>query len=77
MNSPSPKSTPAPQNGTIQADLTVVGGAGHVGIPLVLAFAEAGMTVNINDRNEAVLALLRAGKLPFICLLYTSDAADE
>ena len=23
------------------ADLTVVGGAGHVGIPLVLAFAEA------------------------------------
>ena len=24
------------------ADLTIVGGGGHVGIPLVLAFAEAG-----------------------------------
>lgn len=50
----------------MQADLTVVGGGGHVGIPLVLAFAEAGMTVNVNDRNEAVLATLRSGKLPFI-----------
>ena len=47
-------------------DITIVGGAGHVGIPLVLAFAEAGMTVNINDLNEATLATLRAGKLPFI-----------
>jgi len=39
---------------------------GHVGIPLVLAFAEAGMTVNVNDLNEAVLASLASGKLPFI-----------
>ena len=44
----------------------MVGGAGHVGIPLVLAFAEAGMTVNVNDLNEATLATLRSGKLPFI-----------
>jgi len=66
LNSPSTKSTPIAQSGTAQADLTVVGGGGHVGIPLVLAFAEAGMTVNINDLNEAVLALLRSGKLPFI-----------
>src|SRR5262249_48120443 len=48
------------------ADITVVGGAGHVGIPLVLAFAEAGLTVNVNDLNEAALATLRSGKLPFI-----------
>ncbi len=66
MNNPSSKPTPTPQSGTTQADLTVVGGGGHVGIPLVLAFAEAGMTVNVNDRNEAVLATLRSGKLPFI-----------
>jgi UDP-N-acetyl-D-mannosaminuronic acid dehydrogenase len=32
----------------------------------VLAFAEAGLTVNINDLNEATLATLRSGKLPFI-----------
>ncbi len=48
------------------ADLTVVGGAGHVGIPLVLAFAEAGLTVNVNDLNRQTLDTLASGKLPFI-----------
>jgi UDP-N-acetyl-D-mannosaminuronic acid dehydrogenase len=33
---------------------------------MVLAFAEVGMTVNVNDLNEATLATLRSGKLPFI-----------
>lgn len=48
------------------ADVTVVGGAGHVGIPLVLALAEAGLRVNVNDLNRAALDTLEAGKLPFI-----------
>ncbi|MGA7485520.1 MAG: nucleotide sugar dehydrogenase [Xanthobacteraceae bacterium] len=48
------------------ADLTVVGGGGHVGIPLVLAFAEAGYRVNVHDTNRDVLETLRAGRLPFI-----------
>jgi UDP-N-acetyl-D-mannosaminuronic acid dehydrogenase len=48
------------------ADLTVVGGAGHVGIPLVLSFAAKGLTVNINDLNTGVLDDLRSGRMPFI-----------
>jgi UDP-N-acetyl-D-mannosaminuronic acid dehydrogenase len=48
------------------ADITVVGGAGHVGVPLVLALAEAGLRVNINDLNQAALETLKNGKLPFI-----------
>jgi UDP-N-acetyl-D-mannosaminuronic acid dehydrogenase len=48
------------------ADLTVVGGAGHVGVPLVLAFAAKGMTVNVNDINEQSLTTLKSGRLPFI-----------
>ena len=48
------------------ADLTVVGGGGHVGIPLVLAFAEAGYRVNVHDTNRDVLAALQSGRLPFI-----------
>ena len=48
------------------ADLTVVGGAGHVGVPLVLSFAAKGLTVNINDINEQTLATLKAGRVPFI-----------
>ena len=49
-----------------QADVTIVGGAGHVGISLVLAFARAGLRVNVNDRNQAVLETLAAGRLPFM-----------
>lgn len=48
------------------ADVTVVGGAGHVGVPLVLALAEAGLRVNVNDLNQATLDTLQAGRLPFI-----------
>src|SRR5438105_15478408 len=48
------------------ADLTVVGGAGHVGIPLVLSFAAKGLTVNVNDLNEQTLTILKSGRVPFI-----------
>ena len=48
------------------ADITVVGGAGHVGIPLVLALAEAGLRINVYDLNRATLESLKSGKLPFI-----------
>ena len=48
------------------ADVTVVGGAGHVGIPLVLALVEAGLRVNVNDLNKGSLEALQAGRLPFI-----------
>src|SRR6185437_8104621 len=48
------------------ADITVVGGAGHVGIPLVLALAESGLRVNVNDLNQTTLDTLKSGNLPFI-----------
>src|SRR5262249_44799565 len=54
---------PAPLD---SADLTVVGGVGHVGVPLVLAFAEAGYRVNVHDLNRHALDTLRSGRLPFI-----------
>jgi len=66
VNIASTKAAPTGAGGADTVDLTVVGGAGHVGIPLVLAFTEAGLTVNVNDLNEPALATLRAGKLPFI-----------
>jgi len=55
------------------ADVTVVGGAGHVGIPLVLALAESGLRVNVNDLNQQTLDTLAAGQLPFI--EYGAEAA--
>ena len=54
------------------ADVTVVGGAGHVGIPLVLALANAGARVNVNDINQDTLDILKSGRLPYI----EYDAAD-
>ena len=54
------------------ADLTVVGGAGHVGIPLVLSFAAKGLTVNVNDLNTDSIEKLQTGQLPFI--EYGADA---
>jgi UDP-N-acetyl-D-mannosaminuronic acid dehydrogenase len=58
--------SPARKASAWTADVTVVGGAGHVGIPLVLSFAAKGLTVNVNDLNLDSLAALRSGRLPFI-----------
>jgi UDP-N-acetyl-D-mannosaminuronic acid dehydrogenase len=66
LNFASTETAPSGTASAKTADITVVGGAGHVGIPLVLALADAGLTVNVNDLNETALATLRAGKLPFI-----------
>lgn len=46
-------------------DLCIVGGAGHVGLPLALVFAHAGLRVRIVDVNEAALATVARGEMPF------------
>ena len=66
MNFSGPQSTVVTAASVGTADLTIVGGGGHVGIPLVLAFAEAGFRVNVHDVNREVLATLQSGRLPFI-----------
>jgi UDP-N-acetyl-D-mannosaminuronic acid dehydrogenase len=54
------------QSSTGQVDVAVVGGAGHVGIPLVLSFAAKGLNVMIHDLNVTALDKLRRGELPFV-----------
>jgi UDP-N-acetyl-D-mannosaminuronic acid dehydrogenase len=66
LNFAGPQSTAEAAAPVGTADLTVVGGGGHVGVPLVLAFAEAGFRVNVHDVNRGVLETLQAGRLPFI-----------
>ena len=53
-------------NGSAERELTVIGGAGHVGIPLALCFSDRGFRVVINDRNRRALDTLNRGRLPFI-----------
>jgi UDP-N-acetyl-D-mannosaminuronic acid dehydrogenase len=47
-------------------DLCVIGGAGHVGLPLSVAFAGAGKRVVIYDVNEVALEKISNGQMPFM-----------
>lgn len=47
-------------------DVVVVGGAGHVGLPLAIAFADRGLTVRVYDVSERAVALVNDGVVPFI-----------
>ena len=47
-------------------DVTIVGGCGHVGLPLGLAFADAGLAVALFDTNHTTVDQVSAGKMPFL-----------
>ena len=46
-------------------DVVVIGGCGHVGLPLALAFADRGAKVAIYDTSEASVDTVNAGRMPF------------
>ena len=46
-------------------DVVVVGGCGHVGLPLAIALADRGAAVLVYDINEAAVDRVNAGRLPF------------
>ncbi len=48
-----------------ELDVVVVGGCGHVGLPLALAFAERGLSAGIYDINPSAVAMVEAGDVPF------------
>lgn len=47
-------------------DLAIVGGLGHVGLPLGIMFASKGKKVCLLDINEKTAKLVKEGKMPFI-----------
>jgi len=47
-------------------DVCVVGGAGHVGLPLSIVFAARGLRVLIYDINERALETIERGLMPFM-----------
>lgn len=46
--------------------ICIVGGAGHVGLPLALVLADEGYAVDILDTNALALKAIMAGEMPFI-----------
>ncbi|MBI3746535.1 MAG: nucleotide sugar dehydrogenase, partial [Chloroflexi bacterium] len=57
---------------TADLDVVVLGGAGHVGLPLSLVLADSGARVGIFDLDTAKLGRLMAGEMPFM-----ESGADE
>jgi UDP-N-acetyl-D-mannosaminuronic acid dehydrogenase len=51
---------------TGELDLVVLGGGGHVGLPLSLVFARAGLRVGIYDTNQSTLDRIESGEMPFL-----------
>ncbi len=47
-------------------DVVVLGGGGHVGLPLSLTLADAGLCVGIYDTNQSTLDRIAAGEMPFL-----------
>jgi UDP-N-acetyl-D-mannosaminuronic acid dehydrogenase len=53
-------------------DVVIVGGCGHVGLPLALSLADCGYKVGIDDIDAAKVEQVRAGNVPFL-----ETGADE
>jgi UDP-N-acetyl-D-mannosaminuronic acid dehydrogenase len=53
-------------------DVVVVGGGGHVGLPLSLVLADAGLRVGVFDIAEQTLERIKSGRMPFL-----ETGADE
>jgi UDP-N-acetyl-D-mannosaminuronic acid dehydrogenase len=56
----------AADEGRFQYDICVVGGCGHVGLPLAITFAQRGLNVSIYDINERAVETVRSGRMPFL-----------
>src|SRR5579872_675262 len=50
---------------TMDTKMVIVGGCGHVGLPLGLAFADHGMEVTLLDIDPGKVAQINAGEMPF------------
>lgn len=57
---------------TFENDVVVVGGGGHVGLPLAIALASRGKRTVVYDVSESAVAHIRDARMPFI-----EPGADE
>ncbi len=46
--------------------ISIIGGAGHVGLPLGLAFAEKKFKIHLIDNNKKSLEIIKSNKMPFM-----------
>jgi UDP-N-acetyl-D-mannosaminuronic acid dehydrogenase len=53
------------KSGQFDRQVVVIGGCGHVGLPLAIAFADRGARVGIYDVSESAVQTVNAGRMPF------------
>ncbi len=61
----SSKSNSVKEESVFSRDVCVIGGGGHVGLPLALTFADTGLRTVIYDTNRDTVAKIRNGVMPF------------
>ena len=57
--------TDRPPDGLFERDVVIIGGCGHVGLPLAIAFADQGTRVGIFDVSETAVGLVNDARMPF------------
>ncbi len=53
------------RNGRFAVDIVVIGGCGHAGLPLAIAFADRGARVAIYDVSDEAIEAVNACRMPF------------
>jgi len=53
-------------NAKCRYDIVIIGGFGHVGLPLGIVFADTGLQVALYDTDDSRRATIRAGQMPFM-----------
>ncbi len=53
------------QQSRFSVDVGVIGGGGHVGLPLAMTFADCGLKTLIYDINAETVSRIRGGEMPF------------
>jgi UDP-N-acetyl-D-mannosaminuronic acid dehydrogenase len=53
------------RDAAFERDVVVIGGCGHVGLPLAVALADRGARVAVYDIDPAAVGLVGAGRMPF------------
>jgi len=54
------------EKGIYDFDIVIIGGLGHVGLPLGIVFAHKGMKVCLYDVNEETMEKVKNGEMPFM-----------
>ena len=49
-----------------QKHISIIGGAGHIGLPLGLAFTNKGFYVHLIDKNIKNMQIIKDSKMPFL-----------